>query len=90
MYKLEDEPLLKFSMLVAVDGNSSLKHVDSALKKGEDRLDDRTITSDIWLTPEQVDVFKDEVKKKKVRVPPEIVIRISVNLITRGQNLGTS
>jgi hypothetical protein len=70
MYKLEDEPLLRFSMLVAMDGNSSLKLVDSVLKKGKDRLDDRTITSDIWLTPEEVDIFKDEVssaKKKKVR-----------------------
>jgi hypothetical protein len=35
MYKIEDEPLLKFSMLVAVDGNQSARLVDSAFLAGD-------------------------------------------------------
>jgi len=61
MYKLADEPPLAYSMLVAMDGNSSMKLVDTLFKSGTPRLDDRAARSAIWLTPEQVDIFKDEV-----------------------------
>jgi hypothetical protein len=65
MYKIEDEPLLKFSMLLMGDGNQSLRLVDSAFLAGELRLDDRMMSSGRWLQPEEVDVFKDEVRNAK-------------------------
>ncbi|KAF8236921.1 hypothetical protein L208DRAFT_1249802 [Tricholoma matsutake] len=61
MYKLTDEPPMKFSMLVAMDGNNSLKLVDSTFCSGSSHTDDRTSTSSRWLTPEDVDQFKDKV-----------------------------
>jgi|ERR1700685_3660431 hypothetical protein len=65
MYKIEDEPSLKFSMLAAADGNQSLRLVDFAFRAGEHRPDDRTFASTRWLRPEEVDVFKDEVRNAK-------------------------
>jgi hypothetical protein len=70
MYKIEDEPPLKFSMLVAADGNQSLRLVDHTFRAGEQRPDDRTFESTRWLRPEEVNIFKDEVRnaKRKVRL----------------------
>ena len=69
MYKLEDEPPMKFSMLATMDGNNSLKLVDNTFKSGLSRIDDRMSTSSRWITPEDVDRFKDEVGNslKKVK-----------------------
>ncbi|KAJ7239447.1 hypothetical protein C8J57DRAFT_1528105 [Mycena rebaudengoi] len=69
LYKTENEDQLKFSFLSAMDGNNSLKLFDSALHSGDVRPDDRILTSFRWLTPAQVDVFKDEVmnSQKKAR-----------------------
>ncbi|KAJ7267850.1 hypothetical protein C8J57DRAFT_1435830 [Mycena rebaudengoi] len=61
MYKTVNEPPLKFSLLAAMDGNNSLKLVDSAFRAGSVRPDDRTLTSFRWLTPDQVNVYQDEV-----------------------------
>jgi hypothetical protein len=72
MYKLEDEPPLKFSILLAQDGNSSLKHVDHIFKAGQPRLDTRTWRSDMWLSPGEVDVFRDDVAIGKAKVGPSI------------------
>jgi hypothetical protein len=69
MYKLADEPPMKFSMLATMDGNNSLKLVDSTFRSGSSRNDDRMSTSSRWITPDEVDRFKDEVAnslKKKV------------------------
>ncbi|PPQ93691.1 hypothetical protein CVT25_001399 [Psilocybe cyanescens] len=49
LYKTKNKPLLKFSFLAAMDGNNSLKLVDNSLH---------------WITPEDVDAFKDEVHRK--------------------------
>jgi hypothetical protein len=54
---------MKFSMLVSMDGNNSLKLVDSTFKAGASRTDDRTIPSFRWISAEDVDIFKDEVKR---------------------------
>ncbi|KAI0259614.1 hypothetical protein BC834DRAFT_833181, partial [Gloeopeniophorella convolvens] len=60
-YKLKDEPLLQFSFLCEMDGNNSLKRVDMSNRGQIERPDTRTFRTDYWLTPQQVDVFKDEV-----------------------------
>lgn len=52
-------------MLVAADGNQSLKLVDSAFRAGDLRPDDRSIISRRWLSPDEVNVFKDEVRNAK-------------------------
>jgi hypothetical protein len=48
-----------------MDGNNSLKLVDSTYRAGTVRTDTRTTTSPRWIHPEAVDVFKDEVSKVK-------------------------
>jgi hypothetical protein len=65
MYKVEDEPPLTFSMMVAADGNQSLRLVDSTFLAGDLRHDDRGLSSKRWLQPEEVDIFKDEVRNAK-------------------------
>lgn len=64
LYKTEDEPPLKYSFLAAMDGNNSLKLVDSTFRSGKVRHDNRTTESLRWINPEHVDLFKDEVHKK--------------------------
>jgi hypothetical protein len=61
LYKIRNEAPLRFSWLGCMDGNNSLKLVDATFRPGTVRPDDRASTSFCWLTPEQVDVFKDEV-----------------------------
>ena len=59
MYKTKHEPSLKYSMLIAMDGNNSLKLIDTAFRTGKPRMDDRTSSSPRWLTPVEVDAFQD-------------------------------
>ena len=47
-----------------MDGNNSLKLVDSTFRSGSVRTDNRVSSSKRWISPEDVDIFKDEVKKK--------------------------
>ncbi|KAJ7692021.1 hypothetical protein B0H14DRAFT_3531662 [Mycena olivaceomarginata] len=61
MYTIQNEPRLRFRWLGAMDGNNSLKLIDATFRAGTTRADNRTSTSFRWLTPEQVDAFKDEV-----------------------------
>jgi hypothetical protein len=58
-----NEPYLKFSFLAAADGNNSLKSVADEYKSGSVRDDDRMAhdLNDRWISPEDVDLFKDEV-----------------------------
>jgi hypothetical protein len=63
MYKMQNEPRLRFSWLGTMDGNYSLKLVDTPFQAGSTRPDNRASTSFRWLTPDQVDAFKDEVAK---------------------------
>ncbi|KAJ7040517.1 hypothetical protein C8F04DRAFT_1253819 [Mycena alexandri] len=79
MYKTVNELPLKFSWLGCMDGNNSLKLVDATFLAGNTRQDNRASTSFRWLTPAQVDLFKDEVadsqkrarSKKKVSTPAQ-------------------
>ncbi|KAJ6631847.1 hypothetical protein B0H10DRAFT_1937603 [Mycena sp. CBHHK59/15] len=61
-YKVKDELPLKISFLASMDGNNSLKLVDSTFRAGHPRFDDRKSTSFRWLTPTEVDKYRDEVK----------------------------
>ncbi|KAJ7901142.1 hypothetical protein B0H14DRAFT_2330531, partial [Mycena olivaceomarginata] len=54
LYKTEDEQPLKFSFLGCMDGNNSLKLVDSTFRAGTIRQDDRASTSFCWLTIEHI------------------------------------
>ena len=63
LYKTKDEPKLKFEFLSSMDGNNSLKLVDSTYHAGSVRTDSRKLESPRWISPEDVDLFKDEVGK---------------------------
>jgi hypothetical protein len=63
MYKLDEEPPLRFSMMAIMDGNQSLRLVDYMFRGGSERPDGHSARSDIWLSQEEVDTFKDEVHK---------------------------
>lgn len=80
MYKLTDEPPLKFSMLVAMDGNNSLKLVDSTFRSGSSRMDDRISTSSRWIKPEDVDRFKDEVAISHQNVSINLSLKSSLKI----------
>ncbi|KAH7903298.1 hypothetical protein BJ138DRAFT_1020872 [Hygrophoropsis aurantiaca] len=64
-YKVVNEPPLRFSFLCAMDGNNSLKLVDSMLRWGSERYDPRDARSDIWMTEEFVDQYKNEVRSSR-------------------------
>ncbi|KAL0063013.1 hypothetical protein AAF712_010144 [Marasmius tenuissimus] len=61
LYQLENEAPLKPSILLAMDGNNSLKMVDTEKRSGRARLDTRHLNHPRWLDAATVDVFKDEV-----------------------------
>lgn len=65
LYTLDNEEPLHPAMLVAIDGNQSLKLVDDMFRYGEALPDERDGRSDIWLTAEDVDRFKDEVQSAR-------------------------
>ncbi|KAI0354456.1 hypothetical protein OH77DRAFT_1456513 [Trametes cingulata] len=72
LYRLEDEPPLEHDLLVAIDGNSSLKLVDDTYRGGQLRPDHRTARTDLIIPPEEVDRFKDDVAsaaKKQANQP---------------------
>lgn len=50
-------------MLVTMDGNQSLKLVDDSFRAGTPLRDDRLGRSEYWLTPTEVDRWKDEVTR---------------------------
>ncbi|KAG7090311.1 hypothetical protein E1B28_011909 [Marasmius oreades] len=66
-YKLKDEPTLLPSMLIAMDGNNSLKMVDTDYKSGKLRIDTRTLLDYHWIEDEQINEFKDEVAKNQAQ-----------------------
>ncbi|OCH84140.1 hypothetical protein OBBRIDRAFT_742103, partial [Obba rivulosa] len=66
LHSLEDEPPLKYRLLVTMDGNSSLKLVNNVFRSGQVQEDIKTRRSDIWILPEEVDRFKDEVSRAQV------------------------
>ncbi|KAK7060534.1 hypothetical protein VNI00_001300 [Paramarasmius palmivorus] len=64
-YALKDEPRLVPSMLMAIDGNNSLKMVDESFKYGNTREDSRQLPDHRWVEDEEVDQFKDEVARSQ-------------------------
>ncbi|KAJ6620822.1 hypothetical protein B0H10DRAFT_2215803 [Mycena sp. CBHHK59/15] len=71
LYKTRNEMPLKFSWLGCMDGNNSLKLIDSTFRTGTVRLDGRSAASSRWLSPEQVDIFKDEVAEGQKKAQKE-------------------
>jgi hypothetical protein len=61
-YELSGEIPLVPKFLAAMDGNNSLKLVDSAYQFGKTRADDRVLPSPRWLEPDEVDMYANEVK----------------------------
>jgi hypothetical protein len=61
MYELNDEEPLAHHILATMDGNNSLKLVDDSFRRGTHQADTRTGRSQKWLSPEYVNLFKDEV-----------------------------
>ena len=75
-YKITDETSLRFPALLAMDSNNSLKLVDSLFRWGDQHLDSRTIQSEKWVTPEEVNIFKDEISNIQSKVPESITLII--------------
>jgi len=50
-----------------MDGNNSLKLMDSYYRSGTDRADNRTVNSHRWVSEADVDRFKDEVRHRTTR-----------------------
>ncbi|KAF8169212.1 hypothetical protein K438DRAFT_1983518 [Mycena galopus ATCC 62051] len=65
LYRTDNEENLKYSFLACMDGNNSLKLVDSTFRAGTVRPDDRASMSFRWLSPVYVDAFKDEVMNSR-------------------------
>ncbi|KAJ7431706.1 hypothetical protein B0H11DRAFT_1732054 [Mycena galericulata] len=61
-YKVDDEIKLVLFFLGSLDGNNSLKLVDSTFRTGHPRFDNCRSSSFRWLTPLQVDKYQYEVK----------------------------
>ncbi|KAH9856316.1 hypothetical protein C2E23DRAFT_722786, partial [Lenzites betulinus] len=61
LYVLEGEPSPP-TLLATMDGNSSLKLVDDSFRSGERYTDRRTLRTDLYISNEEVDRFKDEVR----------------------------
>jgi hypothetical protein len=86
-YKLENEPELEFSSFVSIDGNNSLKRLGTSVRGRLERVDTRNPLSDRWLTSEEVDAFKDEVKGRPVSgcnifvLPDLIQLRCSLQIM---------
>ncbi|KJA18878.1 hypothetical protein HYPSUDRAFT_144367, partial [Hypholoma sublateritium FD-334 SS-4] len=69
LYRVENELTMRFSMLISMDGNNSLKLVDSTFQAGTVRDDDHNISSYRWISPKEVDIFKDAVKHSSHPAP---------------------
>ena len=65
-YRLDLEPPLTLDWLVSIDGNNSLKRWDTSVYGTIPRNDSQGPRSMYWLSEEDVDRFKDEVKARKV------------------------
>ncbi|KZT68378.1 hypothetical protein DAEQUDRAFT_653084, partial [Daedalea quercina L-15889] len=78
LYSIEGEEPLTPALLATMDGNQSLKLVDDVYRAGTTRYDPRTARTDMWLSPEDVDVFKDEVRKQDVS-PSNNMVWLDIN-----------
>ncbi|KAF7334099.1 hypothetical protein MVEN_02315700 [Mycena venus] len=80
-YTTEHEHPLYPRYLASLDGNNSLKLIDSVFRAGILRPDDRTSNSFRWLTSEQVDIFKNEVadSQKRARLKKSVAGDVSAH-----------
>ncbi|KAK1219024.1 hypothetical protein PQX77_018276 [Marasmius sp. AFHP31] len=69
-YQLDNELELNPSILMAMDGNNSLKLVDVHRRSGQARIDTRFIKHPRWLDADFVDLYQDEVAKAQQKGPP--------------------
>jgi hypothetical protein len=60
-----------------MDGNNSLKLIDSSYQTGQSRADDRVLPWPRWLEPAEVNLYENEVKSKK---KVSIVMHFKVDL----------
>ncbi|RDX42144.1 hypothetical protein OH76DRAFT_1488926 [Lentinus brumalis] len=74
LYRLEGEPAQKRVLLASMDGNSSLKLVDDTFRSGDARPDQRTWRTDLFISAEEVDKFKDEVRDAQKKSGPVSVL----------------
>jgi hypothetical protein len=82
-YKVKEEPSLVPAFLASIDGNNSLKLVDSAFRYGMPRTDNRTLPISRWLSVDQVDVFKDDVANAQNQVCLHMEIENAVSTRNR-------
>ncbi|KAB5587706.1 hypothetical protein CTheo_8853 [Ceratobasidium theobromae] len=75
-YHLDGEPELKYSMLVTLDGNDSLKRVATSAA-----VDRRTFKSDYFLDSEYVNRFENEVKIRAVKKGKSKVSKVSFRIV---------
>ena len=61
-YFLKEDAELDPKALTTIDGNNSLKWIDTLYQAGKTRLDDRVLTDPRWIEDAEVDTYKDEVK----------------------------
>ncbi|KAI0644812.1 hypothetical protein C8Q79DRAFT_912370 [Trametes meyenii] len=61
LYRLDKEEPLPYDFFASMDGNNSLKLVDDSFRSGQSRRDDRTHRTDLFIAPDEVDKYKDEV-----------------------------
>ena len=64
MYELNDEEPLTHHILTTMDGNNSLKLVNDSFRHGTHQADTCTGRLQKWLSPEYVNLFKDEVPSR--------------------------
>ncbi|KAI6095582.1 hypothetical protein EDD16DRAFT_1501684 [Pisolithus croceorrhizus] len=65
-HRIEDKLKLPFDWLISIDGNNSLKWWDPAAYGTVPQADHCTARSSYWLSNEEVDKFKYEVKAKQI------------------------
>jgi hypothetical protein len=79
-YEIQNEPPLVPRLLAAMNGNSSLKLVDSSYRAGTTRKDDRTLSSPRWLEVDEVDCFQNDVKDSRNGKVRELKISLGTYL----------
>ncbi|KAJ6456851.1 hypothetical protein C8R45DRAFT_1110650 [Mycena sanguinolenta] len=84
-YVLKDVLPLKLSWLGSIDGNNSLKLVDSTFRAGNPRFDNRKSTSFRWLTPQEVDRYMDEVKRS-----PKVSMTTAASMAAVAESLSST
>ncbi|KAJ6458774.1 hypothetical protein C8R45DRAFT_1109893 [Mycena sanguinolenta] len=82
---LKDELPLKLSWLGSIDGNNSLKLVDSTFRAGNPRFDNRQSPSFRWLTPQEVDKYMDEVKNS-----PKVSMTTAASMAAVAESLSST